>query len=119
MGQLYVSRREELSRRGEPLACYEVPLLFEAGIEGALRPIVVVDAPVDLRVRRTVARDGGSPDEALARVKAQMPLDEKVRRADYVIDNAGSVDECRARADDVLDSICRELGVDLDRYPRT
>jgi dephospho-CoA kinase len=118
VGKLLSERAEELGRRGEPLACYEVPLLFEAGLENALRPVVVVDAPVAQQVERTVARDGGSADDALARIRAQMPLEEKVRRADYVIDNTGALGALRGRADEVLDAVCERLGIDASRYPK-
>jgi dephospho-CoA kinase len=118
VGKLLSERADELARRGEPLACYEVPLLFEAGLDAALRPVVVVDAPMATQVERTVARDGGTADEALARIRAQMPLEEKARRADYVIDNTGTLDALRGRADEVLDAVCVRLGVDASRYPK-
>jgi dephospho-CoA kinase len=47
-----------------------------------------------------------------------MPLSEKVKLADFVIDNSGSIEATRARADEVLDAICKERGVDPSRYPR-
>lgn len=118
VGKLLSERADQLAQRGEPLACYEVPLLFEVGLDAALRPIVVVDAPVETQVARTVARDGGTTEEALARIRAQMPLEEKARRADHVIDNTGTLDALRARADEVLDAVCERLGVDASRYPK-
>jgi dephospho-CoA kinase len=117
VGSLLSERAEEFARRGEPLACYEVPLLFEAGLQSVLRPIVVVDAPISARVERTVTRDGGNEEDVLARVRAQMPLDEKVRLADYVIDNSNGPDALLARADEVLNSICARLGLKPSRYP--
>jgi dephospho-CoA kinase len=118
VGERFAALTAELSARGEPLACYEVPLLFEVGLDAAFRPVVVVDAPVDVQVERTVLRDGGTREEALARIRAQMPLEEKVRRADYVIVNTGTLAELDARADEVLDAVCTRLGVDPARYPR-
>ncbi len=115
---LSIERVAALDAKGEPLGCYEVPLLFETRIEDALRPVVVVSAPVEVQVARTMARDGATNDDVLARIRAQLPLAEKASRADYVIDNSGSVDSTLARADDVLDAICREVGVDPSRYPR-
>lgn len=117
VGSLLSERAEEFARRGEPLACYEVPLLFEAGLQSVLRPIVVVDAPIDARVGRTITRDGGSEEDVLVRVRAQMPLEEKVRRADYVIDNSDSPDALVARADEVLNDICTRFGLKPARYP--
>jgi dephospho-CoA kinase len=118
VGSLLTERAGALARRGEPLACYEVPLLFEAGLDTVLRPIVVVNAPIELRVERTVLRDAGTAEEVLARIRAQMPLDEKARRADYVIDNAASPEELVARADEVFDAVCGRQGVRASLYPR-
>lgn len=118
VGALAAARSRDLEARGEPLACYEVPLLFESRLEGALRPVVVVAVPEAVQVERTVARDGCTADHARTRIRAQMPLAEKARRADHVIDNSGSVQATRRRADDVLDAICRHFGVEPERYPR-
>lgn len=113
-------RRAELLRAlddsGEPLACFEVPLLFEKSMEAGLRPVVVVSVPEALQVARARARDGSSEHEARARLAAQAPLESKAARADYVIDNAGSPAETRSESDEVLRSICDELGVDARRY---
>ncbi|ADI15668.1 dephospho-CoA kinase [Truepera radiovictrix] len=68
---------------------HDIPLLFEVGLEGAFDTVVVVDAPLELRVRRVAARSGLSEEEVRARDAAQLPLAEKVRRADVVIDNSG------------------------------
>jgi dephospho-CoA kinase len=115
---LAAERAASLAAVGEPLACYEVPLLFEAKLDAALSPVVVVATPLDLQVSRAVERDGGSAEDVLARVRAQLPLDEKVRRAAFVIDNSGSLSATFVRADAVLDAICRERGIDPSRYPK-
>ena len=118
VGELSIARTAALDAAGEPLACYEVPLLFEAGLDAALAPVVVVAAPLETQVARAVARDGSSPSDVLARVRAQLPLDEKVRRATFVIDNAGSLEQTLAQADDVLDAICKERQINPSRYPK-
>lgn len=118
VAELSAAQVSALDARGEPLACYEVPLLFETGLETVLSPVVVVAARLDVQVARAIDRDGGSADDVVARVRAQMPLDEKVRRATFVIDNSGALDATLVRADEVLDVICRDLGIDPARYPR-
>ena len=117
VAELSAERMQELARRGDPLACYEVPLLVEAGLSEMLRPLVVVRADPRTQIRRTMARDGATEDEARARVLSQMPIDDKAKLADYVVDNEGTREATLERADEVLDSICRSLGVDPDRYP--
>lgn len=113
---LALKRVMELGAEGEPLCCYEVPLLIESGLTEMLRPLVVVSVSEEVQVARTVKRDGSSEAQARARIAAQMPLAEKVKLADYVIDNSGTLDELRARADEVLDAVCDELGVDKARF---
>jgi dephospho-CoA kinase len=102
---------------GEPLACYEAALLVENGLSDAFRPLVVVSAPEDVQVARATARDGSTPEEARARVRAQTPLAEKVRAADFVIENVGSLDDLHRRTDEVLAAICAKVGVGVERYP--
>ncbi len=117
VGMLAAERSRELEEAGEPLACYEVPLLVESRLTEALRPVVVVAAPEDVQVARTMARDGATEAEARARVRAQLPLEEKLKVADHVIDNSGDREALKRRADEVLLAICTELGVDPGRYP--
>ena len=105
----------ELARRGEPLACYEAALIVENGAADAFRPLVVVACPQELQVRRLQER-GATLEEALARVRAQRPLADKVAAADHVIDTTGTLEEGARRADEVLSVICDRFGIDFRRY---
>ncbi len=115
---LAAERTQELDARGEPLACYEVPLLVESGLADVLRPLVVVSVDSATQLARAMARDAATEAEISARIAAQLPLAEKARRADFVIDNSGPLAETLAQADSVLDAICRQRGIDPSRYPR-
>lgn len=106
----------ELDAAGEPLACYEVPLLFERGLDSSLRPVVVVDVPEAVQIERARRRDQATEAMVKARLDAQLPLGEKAARADYVIDNSGSVAATEAATDRVLWELCARLGVDATRY---
>ena len=68
---------------------HDVPLLFEVGLDAEMDKTVVVDAPLEVRAARVTARSGLTPDEVRARDAAQLPLEEKAGRADFVIDNSG------------------------------
>jgi dephospho-CoA kinase len=96
---------QEIAERGEKLACYEATLIVENGMADAFRPLVVVTAPEKVQVARVMARDGVSDEAALARIRAQMPIDEKVKAADYVIENAGDLEATLRQADEVLGKI--------------
>jgi|SRR6187402_1762598 len=108
---LAASRFQELERAGASLACYEVPLLYEVGLERTYQPVIVVDAPLGLRSARIAARDGLDETQVKARIAAQIPLEDKVRRADYVIDNRGTLADLDRATDEVLDRLCRDLGL--------
>ena len=110
------SRLRELEAAGEPLVGYEVPLLFEKGLETQLRPVVVVSVPEALQIERARRRDQTSLAMVRARLDAQLPLPEKAARADHVIDNSGPLPATLDAADRVLRLICSELGVDPARY---
>lgn len=64
---------------------YDVPLLFEAGIDTRVDTIIVVTADRETQIARLKKRNGLSRSEALRRIKSQMPLTEKRRRADYTL----------------------------------
>jgi dephospho-CoA kinase len=115
--QLATEHFRAIAELGEPLACYEVPLLFEVGLEKSLSPIVVVNAPSALLKARLASRDGLDEAQIAARIGAQMPLADKVRHADFVIDNDGSLAKLRAQTDSLLEQLCAELGLSTERYP--
>lgn len=105
IGEATAREIARLNAEGVPLACYEAALLVENGVYEAFRPLVVVAAPEGVQVARAMARDAATEAEVRARIAAQMPLAEKVARADYVIENDADLTTLRARADGVLDAI--------------
>jgi dephospho-CoA kinase len=111
---LTFKRAAELRDDGHPLACYEAALIVENGVADAFRPLVVVAAPEDLQVARACARDSAAVADVRARIRAQMPLADKVKVADFVIENTGSLADLERRTDDVLAAICERLDVDPD-----
>ena len=111
-------RFAELAAASHPLACNEVPLLVEVGLADVLRPLVVVTASEATQLERVMRRDSSAEHEVRARLRAQLPLERKVNLADFIVDNDGTLDATRARADEVLDAICRTRKIDVTRYPR-
>ncbi len=106
-----------LAAAGHPLALYDVPLLFERGLDREVDGVVVVYAPPEVQVARLRARDGMTPAEARARLDAQMPIDEKARRADVLVDNSGDLASLRARAAPLLAALRAGLGRRLPNAP--
>ncbi|CAB1035379.1 dephospho-CoA kinase [Corynebacterium diphtheriae] len=77
------------------------PLLLESGMSDLVDDVVVVDVPVELRVRRLVNWRGLKEEDARHRIRRQMSDEDRRMKADYVIDNSGSRD--------VLERLAREL----------
>lgn len=99
IGRLAVERLQALVAADTPLVIYEAPLLFEAGAEDRVDRVLVVRVDPDIQLQRLMDRDGLSEADARQRVAAQMAQDEKLARADYVIDNSGEVDATLKQVD--------------------
>ena len=98
---------EELLAHDAPdaLVFGDVPLLFECGMEKTFDRVWVVSVQEDIQIARLMERDGLSREDALARIRTQMPQEEKRRRADAVIDSSGAIEETRRQIDILIASI--------------
>ncbi|MDR4989141.1 MAG: dephospho-CoA kinase [Bacteroidales bacterium] len=76
--------------RDKAYVIMEAAILFESEQSHAFDKIILVTAPEDLRILRVSQRDGSSADEVRQRMKNQMPEEEKILQADYVINNDGA-----------------------------
>lgn len=88
----------EAEARGDRIVVGVVPLLYEAGLEGEYDMVLLIDAPVELRVERLVSKRGLGVEEAHAVAAAQMPAEEKRARADFIIDNDSDITTLERRA---------------------
>jgi len=79
------------------IAVVDAPLLFEAGADALCDETWVVSLDRDSQAERLMKREGYTLDEAMSRINAQMPLDEKEKRATFIIDNHGSIEDTRLR----------------------
>lgn len=70
-----------------PFVVQETAILFEAGLEKRYDAIICVTAPEELRLQRTCARTGLKQEEVLARMRNQLPEEERIRRSDFVLIN--------------------------------
>ena len=102
----FIERSREI-REKEPgaIIVYDIPLLIEAGMHKMVDLVVIVFADKDIRLVRMEKRDGFSREEAERRFTAQMPLEDKKKYADYIIDNNGTLDDTARQ----LDSIWRKI----------
>ena len=75
--------------KNSPFVLKEAAILFEIGAEKLLDGMIVVAAPDELRILRVMDRDGSSREDVLKRMKNQLPQEDKVKKADYLIVNDG------------------------------
>ena len=73
----------------------EVPLLFEANLEGMMDKIIVVYLNREEQVKRLLIRNSLTQEEAINRIDSQIPMEKKLKKADYVIDNGASLGHTR------------------------
>jgi dephospho-CoA kinase len=84
------------------LAVADIPLLYETHRERQFDKVIVVACLPSTQLTRVMARDGLSREQAERRIAAQLPIDEKVRRADYVIRTDGAFEETDAQVAQIL-----------------
>ena len=83
----------QLAAAPGPYAILESPLLLETTQHNNVDRILVVDAPEAVQIERASMRDGVAPEQIRAIMASQLPRQERLARADDVIDNAGSLDD--------------------------
>ncbi|NOQ52259.1 MAG: dephospho-CoA kinase [Desulfuromonadaceae bacterium] len=109
IAKLAIEKLQQLKATpGIPLVVYEAPLLFEAGAEGRVDQVLVVKIDPDVQLQRLMARDGLDETAARQRIAAQMPQEEKLARADYVIDNSESLEALQLRVDELWELLVSE-----------
>lgn len=86
-------RIADLKRNGTQLLIVEVPLLFETKWDKEMDSIIVVSCDLEQQIKRCQDKFGITREEVLLRIKAQRPIEEKISKADYVVDNSGSMNE--------------------------
>lgn len=96
-------RRAEIA--GAPLAIADIPLLYETAHDRDFDRVIVVACAPETQLARLVMRNGMSEDDARRRLAAQMPMYEKVKRANYVIKTDGSFADTDSQVDQVLDEL--------------
>ncbi|HPF05001.1 MAG TPA: dephospho-CoA kinase [Spirochaetota bacterium] len=92
---------------GDGIFMVNTPLLFESGFDKLMEKNIVVTAGNDQVLVRGSKRDNITPEEIKERLKHQIPLNEKVKLADYVIDNSGNIDNTKRQVADIWNILTR------------
>lgn len=101
----FVARCRDSKR---PLCVIEAALIFEKKKGKLFDKIVTVYCDRETQISRLVKRDGISREEAEKKINSQMPLDEKAKLADHVIDNSGSLEETRRQVEELVALLSQE-----------
>ena len=88
----------------------DIPLLLEAGMGRDMAEVIVVYVPEAVQLERLMKRDGIDRKAAMARIRSQMSIEEKRRRATLVIDNSGTLAACRDQALAVYERLKHQSG---------
>jgi dephospho-CoA kinase len=82
-------------RAPDAVVIMDVPLLLETGMQKNLAEVIVVYVPETIQLERLMRRDGIDEQAAMARIRSQMPIEQKRQQATIVIDNSGSLADSR------------------------
>lgn len=94
--EMVKARLEEYRRQGVGVVVLDVPLLLDAGWDSLVNEVWVSTAPEATILKRLKKRTGLSKQESLARIRSQLPTEERLKRADVVINTNCSLEELKA-----------------------
>ena len=89
----------------QPFAIADIPLLYEVGRDRDFDAVIVAACDRETQLKRLMKRDGLSEDDARRRIEAQLPIEEKVRRADFVIRTEGSFEDTNRQVEQLAAKI--------------
>ena len=108
IGEEIIKELDRAKKSGKKLAVIDAALLLESSLEKWVKPVIVVSADEGIRVERVCRRDGVSPEDVLARIRNQASDEERKKKADYLIENNGDLNELRARVFEIYKRIIQE-----------
>ncbi|MBQ2614214.1 MAG: dephospho-CoA kinase [Clostridia bacterium] len=107
---IFREMQEQLNRATADLVCMDVPLLFSSNFPFSCDKTLAVVAPEALRVARVMERDGCTPEQVKERMAHQLSDEELRSRADYCIENTGTVDSLKGLVEEIYQDV---MGLEL------
>ena len=101
--RMILDRIEAARLDGAAICVLDMPLLYEAGLDSLCDRVWCAWLPRETQIERLMARVGFTREEAKARLRSQLPADEKAARADVVIDTSGTIQYTRDRLPSLFD----------------
>ncbi len=88
--------------KNEKIIFVSVPLLYEAGFEILFDKVLLISVDENIQLERLIKRDNSSKEDALKRINAQIPEKEKIKKADYIIKNNGTLEQLQKSVEDFI-----------------
>jgi len=104
-----LDRVNQFKKENQSLVGVEAALIYESKMERILNEVVVVTAAMEKRIDWIQSRDGFSQEEILKRINSQMPLEEKIKHADYVIENDAALSDLAEKADELYNWLSSKI----------
>ncbi|WP_391557332.1 dephospho-CoA kinase [Robertmurraya sp.] len=95
-------KKETAILRGDQVVVLDIPLLFESGLKHMVDVVLLVYVEKDVQLQRLMDRNLLTKEEALARIQSQMPIEDKRKLADKVINNNGTIDDTKKQLIELL-----------------
>ena len=119
--EVFVQMEKEFEASGKrryAVIAFEVPLLFETGLEFFFDFVLTVSVNADVRAKRLMSRDQITKKEAEAFMGIQMPEADKIKKSDFVVDNNGSLEETRVKVDRFYEILMDRIKKDKNERKR-
>ncbi|MDD3013488.1 MAG: dephospho-CoA kinase [Candidatus Gastranaerophilales bacterium] len=94
-----------IENKEKDIAVAVIPLLFESGMENQFDYIILIVADIDSRIKRLIKRSNLTYEEAMDRINSQMSQEEKIKKADFVVDNNSTPKETKSQILDILSKL--------------
>lgn len=101
IGEEIVRLLDEYRAQDAAVVLIDAALLLESPATDWIKPVIVVTAPEQQKIDRLVQRDGISEEHARERIASQMSDEQRAEKADYVIENSGTIDDLEARVREI------------------
>jgi dephospho-CoA kinase len=95
---------KEFSLNNE-LLIVDMPLLYEVSFENEVNKVIVVYLPFEIQLQRVMSRDNMDYNDSCNAIRSQMSLKEKVDKADYILDNSGTLEELKEKIYKLIQNI--------------
>ena len=108
-GLLHPIIKEELLRRANEcdakIKIIDAPLLIESGLHEVCDKVIAVVCETEIRIRRAQMRDGLAREEVLSRISRQLDDSARRQKADFIIDNSGTLEQTLHQADAIIEKL--------------